>query len=104
MEIDENNCLYRDKEMYLGPKKIKTGYVSRNESNTVRKNQLEKENLKKKIQHIEYENSFNFKNIAQSSLDTEKFIEKIKSSTGKSFKLDSNPNLSDLIDSSVEGI
>ena len=83
MDIDEGNGLFRDKEMYLGQKKYKTTTISRNESNTVRRNQIENKYLRDKIQNIELENNFNHKSLVQSCMLTEKSFEKIKVSTGK---------------------
>ena len=105
MDLDETHQnKYRDKELYMGQKKLKSGLVSRNESNTIRRNHIENKHLKDKIQHIELESSFNFKNIVQSSLNTERTIEKIKVSTGRAFKEEANISRSMDISEINEGI
>ena len=87
MDLDEENeSKFRDKELYMGSKKLKRALVSRNESNTIRRNHIENKYLRDRIQHIEMEKSYNFKSIVKTSLNTERSVEQIKISTGRAFK------------------
>ena len=91
-DIDTGNRSYQESnadnsDVHNGlKKKMKRGLISKNESNTVRKNHIENKYLRDKIQHIEMESSYNFKNIIHTSLNTERSIDKIKISTGRAFK------------------